>query len=198
MIKIKSKKGTVILIISSLAFLIAAILLLNVQSTSNNFMGNTEFVLIELSREGNNRVLFIEQAAKFSLAHALNDQPRAGQPLRVECGNKFDTFRSCEEKLKKSFGTSFEKYLTLFNEAYQSNLKLKDYTITVEPYGTDEKVEGINLKGVSNINIILDKENVKYQIKPNFSLKLNKQELQALSEREQNLEKQYKPKQPVS
>lgn len=171
--KIKTKKGAVILLMSSFAFLITVFLLANYQLKAD-FLGKKQAELLDAVSHGENALLYIDQIVKLSLAETWGSTHEGRMRQYVyseECRQSIDKFNSCKHPdFENDFKTIFTKNLKTFNQLYNQDLKYEDFEITIEPYGADE-LEGLEITGKAKSKIILKKENIQYSLLPNFHLK---------------------------
>lgn len=149
-----NKKATVVLLISSIGFLITALLFLDY---TNKFkVGELEFNLIETADKGEAVMFFLEQAAKNSLQEALEDKFE----LRKFCkANE----RSCKPKLKELFEKYFDDYIKMANENYGIALGY-DFS-----YSYSLENEQFEINGTSN-EIIFPGETFTYKIRHKFNV----------------------------
>jgi len=169
--KMKSKKGAVLLLMSSLAFLITVFLLANYQLKAE-FLGQKQAGLLNIAGKGENALLYIDQMAKLSLAETWGGQYGRVQPyvFSETCRKSVTIFNACASDFKERFKTVFTKNLAVFNQIYNQDFKYEDFNIEITPYGDEDVLEGLDVKGVTDKAIILQEDNIKYKIKPNFRI----------------------------
>lgn len=185
--KIKSKKGAVLLIMASLAFLFTVFLLANYQVKTGT-QGQKQVELLDIVRQGENSLIYIDQIAKLSLAETWNSKHEGRKRKYVfseECRGSKTIFDSCKSDFKKKFEDQFTAHLNTFNKLYKQNLKYEDFEVTIDSYGIAELgglVEGLEITGKANEKITIEKENIKYSIYPNFHIaRASIEELELLS-----------------
>lgn len=182
----RNKKGVVILLMTSVGFLIASLLLLEYQIKPKN-IGYLEYDIIKLGNEGQNKMFYIDKAAEYSLKQALETKSRNYKSLektytnrevcKLQLGacneNKLDCEINvkvlCEEEILKGFKIEMEKYLQILNSETGSNININDYTIRIKiQEGEKTNVEA---QGITTNFIKTKKGEIEYKIKPNFRIK---------------------------
>ena len=179
--KIQSKKGAVILLISSLAFLMTVFLLANYQLKAE-FLGQKQADLLDIASKGENALLYIDQMAEISLAETWKSKYGRQQPyiFSESCQESITVFNACSSDFKKAFESIFVKNMIVFNEIYKQDLKYKYFNIDVTPYGIKDSFEGLDVKGTATEKIIIKQDGIKYGITPNFHIRLSIEELDLL------------------
>lgn len=181
--RIKTKKGVVILLITSVGFLVASLLLMQYQIKPKN-IGDIEYDIIKLGNQGQSQMFYIDKAAEYSLNQALDTKSRNykssektytnREVCKLQLGvckeNKPDCEINmkvlCEEETLKSFKTEMGKYIQILNSETGNDLNINDYSIRIKIEGT--KVEA---QGITTNTLKAKKGDVEYKIKPNFRIK---------------------------
>jgi hypothetical protein len=185
-----NKKGTVLLLIASLGFLIASIWLMQSQIKPKN-IGTVEFDSLKLGNEGQNELFYIDQSAEYSLKNALEIKSRnykTGDKTytnREVCNLQLDACRDgkpdcktnlkvlCEDEVLKAFKDMFAQYLQTLNKETTTNIGIEDYQFETKTITSDTtaKIREIQIIG-RTIKTLQSKEgDVEYNIKPNFKTK---------------------------
>ncbi len=182
-----SKKGTILLLIASIGFLVASIWLMQVHIKPKN-TGNTEFDIVNLGNEGENYLYYIDRAAELSLQKALDVKSREYKTQektytnREVCNIQLDACKEgkpdcetnlklfCKDEMLKAFKENFDKYIKTFNEETGKQLDIRDYQFEIKT--TTTKTREIEITGKTNKALEEKKEGIEYSIKPNFRVKV--------------------------
>lgn len=78
------KKAAIILLSASLAFIIATVILLNGVKTEN-ILGSSQMSIFSVQKEGDLYLVYIDNAAKFSLAETIKITPSGSQDFYTLC-----------------------------------------------------------------------------------------------------------------
>ena len=184
--KIKSKKGAVILTMSALAFLLTVFLIANYQVKTSE-QGKRQAELLDIAEQGENALFYIDQMVRLSLAETwVSKSGREGKYVISE--GCVDIDFSCKSDFEGVFEFKFIKNLNIFNKVYKQDLKYlkkdekgesSNFEIVIKSYGARE-LEGLEIIGKSNKKIVIENKNMKYSILPNFHIKLSIEELNLL------------------
>lgn len=187
----KSKKGTILLLITSLGFLLASVWMMESQIKPQN-IGSIEFTVIKLGNEGQNNLWYIDKAAEYSLNNSLGIKSRnykseektytnqevcklqiqACREKKPGCETNLKLF--CEDEVSKAFKEFFTKYLDTFNKETNNNININDYEITVKVIQSEisAKLDEIEVVGKAAKNLQAKEGGVEYSIKPNFRTRI--------------------------
>jgi len=164
----KSKKGAVILLISSLGFLLTVILLSNFQ-VEIGMQGKRQADLLEMTYKGETALLYVDQMAKLSLAEAWSSKSRMQEYVISERCTTINTFNACKPDFERAFEFSFIRHLNNFNEIYDQDFKFEDFNIEITPYG-DNHLIGLDVVGNCDKKVVLSGKDIIYSVLPNFHL----------------------------
>jgi hypothetical protein len=156
------KKGAVVLIFSSLAFLIASLLFLNYSLEKKNI--DIYFDLVKVNDMSEKCLFFLDKTAKFALRDSLLE--KEGNKNYLDLFNKnSDYFKNVENKRKviTIFRNKFNKYSAGVNDVCGSEINIKDYEINLYNNKKD-----FTVVGKTETKIFFVEGNVTYSIHPNF------------------------------
>lgn len=158
-----NKKAAIILISASLAFFIASVIFLNTQLKTPNILGKTQIEMLNLDKEAELYLAYIENAAKFTLAETIKMYPDQ------------------EDKWPQHFKTAFSKHVTSFNKAYDQKIDMNNYKFEFESRSITRK-QAVEITGTSTDEIEIRKgENIVYMVKPSFKIQATLKELDELA-----------------
>lgn len=144
------KKGAVVLIFSSLAFLISSLLFLN--SSYEPKKSDVYFDLVEVNNDAEECLFLLDKVAKLSLRGALMET----------------NFKIKDEGSKRNFLNIFRKHFrkhdSIINDVCGSPISINSYEVV--PYGSKE--EGFTIKGVTKNKVSFFSGNVTYSVAPHF------------------------------
>ncbi|MFH1211262.1 MAG: hypothetical protein V1645_05110 [archaeon] len=181
------KKGTILLIIASLGFLIASIWLMQMQIKPKN-IGRIEFAATGIGNRAQDQMYYIDKAAEYSLNKALNVKSRTyqqGLTMKEICNIQLDQCQQgkpdcqanlklfCEDEVAKAFKEKFSEYLSELNTQTGSTLDANDYELTVKEISSNmtAKTRQIEILGKTTKTLKIKEEEIEYSIKPNFRAK---------------------------
>lgn len=184
----KGKKGTVLLLIASIGFLMACFWLMETQIKPRN-IGNIEYTIIKLAREEENNLYYIDKAAEYSLKEALEVKSRtyqSGFTTKQICNLQLDACQEgkpdceknlklfCEDEIEKGFREKFAKYLQTLNTEKGSNLGINDYEFKAKAVTSDmtTKIKEIEITGKTGKKLRAAEGDVEYSVNPNFKVKI--------------------------
>lgn len=187
----KNRKGTVLLLIASIGFLIASVWLMQSEIKPKN-IGSIEFAVLELGNSGQNNLYYIDVSAEYSLINALEIKSRnyqsqqktytnkevcnlqldACQKGATDCKTNLKLF--CEDEIEKAFRERFSKYLENLNKETKNELSIKDYQLEIKTITSEmtTKVREIEVVGKTEKTIKTKEGNIEYSIKPNFRVRV--------------------------
>lgn len=143
---LKSRKAMFVLIVSSIAFLIASIFFFSnigyTRAGKDLYFGQSSRDIFYTYYEAENMLMYIDYAAKYSLDYALESP----------------------ENLEMRFKHRFNQYLKEFEKLYKIDLELKSYTFSFSK-------DGVIGNCKKSIPIINEKKGINYTFKPNFEIK---------------------------
>jgi hypothetical protein len=178
------KKGTVLLLIASLGFLIASIWLMEMQIKPKN-IGKIEYSLIELGNKGIDQMYYTDKAAQYSLKNALEIKSRTyqqGLTIKQICNLQLDECQQgkadcqtnlklfCKDELEKAFKEEFSKYLGNLIIQTGSEVLITDYQFEITEITSNmtAKTREIEITGKTTKTLQGKAESIEYKIKPNF------------------------------
>ena len=181
------KKGTVLLLIASLGFLIASIWLMEMQIKPKN-IGKIEYASIELGNKGVDQMYYIDKAAEYSLKNVLEIKSRTyqqGLTIKQICNLQLDECQQgkadcqanlklfCKDELENAFKTEFSKYLGNLIIQTGSDVLVNDYRFEIKEITSNmtAKTREIEITGKTTKNLQGKAEGIEYKIKPNFRVK---------------------------
>ncbi len=185
-----NKKGTILLLMASLGFLVASIWLMQSQIKPKN-IGEIEFNAIQLGNKAENNLFYIDRAAQHSLKKALDVKSRNYQSQdktytnKEVCNLHIDVCKEkkpnceanlkifCQDEVTNAFKQIFTKYLEIFNKETGSKIEITDYEIEARiiTYEMTEKVREIEIIAKTTKEIKTKEGDVEHSIKPNFRTK---------------------------
>ncbi|MBU4501484.1 MAG: hypothetical protein KKA79_02750 [Nanoarchaeota archaeon] len=172
------KKGTVVLLISSLSFLLIVFLLADYQLNSN-YLGQNEIEVIAIADEAESALFYIDQMIKLSIAETWgNTYGRINSTLDAEKGYMFadrcrtlTDFGACKSDFEIEFRNSvLLRNIARFNELYSQDFKTGDFDIEIKSYGSNDNLEGLEIIGTTDKKIEIDKDGIIYKIAPKFHI----------------------------
>ncbi|MEM4244721.1 MAG: hypothetical protein QW404_00085 [Candidatus Nanoarchaeia archaeon] len=185
-----NKKGTILLLMASLGFLIASIWLMQSQIKPKN-IGEIEFNTIQLGNKAENNLFYIDRAAEHSLKKALDIKSRnyqsatktytnkevcnlhidACKDKKPDCETNLKIF--CQDEVVNAFKQTFTKYLEILNTETGSNVEIADYKIEARVITSEmtEKIREIEIIAKTTKDIKTKEGEVEHSIKPNFKAK---------------------------
>jgi len=183
----KRKKGTVLLLIASIGFLMATFWLMQTQIKPRN-IGNIEYTMMKLARQEENNLYYIDRAAGYSLQEALEVKSRtyqSGFTTKQVCNLQLDICKEgkpdcetnlrmfCENEVEKGFRANFAKYLQTLNTETGSKLGIDDYQIKAKAVTseTTNKIREIEVIGIATKKLQAAEGDIEYSIKPNFKVR---------------------------
>lgn len=181
-----NKKAAIILLTSSLAFIVATVMLLDsIKLTS--VIGTNQMSLIDLPKEESVYMAYLEVGAKFALAETMRVMPSSYEDMYTACNMGKE---SCKE-VPVYFKAAFKKHVNSFNKAYEKNLKqilnIDDYEFKSRILTIDNK-RVIELVGVSKEKAWINKnENLSYGFYPSFKILADLETLNEMSKTTENM-----------
>lgn len=170
-----NKKAAIILISASLAFFIASVIFLNTQLKTPNILGEAQLEILNLPKEAELYMAYIENAAKFALAETMKMNPPNQKDFYTLCSTGDEL---CND-LPQYFKATFSKHIKSFNKAYDQKIDISNYKF--ESMSITRK-QAIETTGVSTDKIKIKKgENIVYMVEPNFKIQATLEELNELS-----------------
>ncbi|MFH1332136.1 MAG: hypothetical protein ABIH63_02525 [archaeon] len=186
-----SKKGTIILLIASIGFLIASIWLMQVHLKPRN-IGSVEFTALKLGNQGQNHLYYIDKAAEYSLSNALDVKSRnyktqekvytnrevchlqldACREGKADCETNLKLF--CEDEVLKAFKENFAQYIQIFSRETEQKLDVNDYEFQIKTITSEmtTKIRDIEVTGKTTTELKEEEGGVKYSMTPNFKVKV--------------------------
>lgn len=197
-----SKKGTVILLMSSLAFLLIVFLLGDYQLKAD-YLGQRELEVISIADEAESALLYIDQMMRISIAETWGETYGRYDPkydikkyiFAERCRSLID-FAACKSDFERAFKSPvFQKNLKHFNKLYNQDFKVEDFSIEIKPYGSDYLLEGLEIIGFSEKKLKFEFEDLTYQINPSFHIeRFTIGEMDLLTGKSEALKKQQEEK----
>ncbi len=114
------RKATIVLLVSSIGFLVTALLLLNHNIRLET--GKMHLELLGTAAEGEQLLFFLDKSAEYALEGAVAD-------VKDFC---IENERGCENKLKERFEQHFSSYVNLANAEYGAEFGVEDYELDYE------------------------------------------------------------------
>ena len=154
------KKGTIILLIASLSFLVTTALFFNAEVKSFR-IASAEYQLIGMSYDAEKVMLYLDLAAKAALKDAVRDN-------RELCKN----IKDCEGIVLERFIPQFRVYTGMLNNEFKLDIDIAKYNFKLmarESRTTDIK-QDLEFIGTYNGKLALKKKDITYSIRPNFSV----------------------------
>jgi hypothetical protein len=154
------KKGTIILLIASLSFLVTTALFFNAE-VKRLEIASAQYQVIGMSYNAEKIMLYIDLAAKAALKDALKDN-------RALCRD----IKKCEAVVLERFIPQFMAYTGMLNNEFKLDIDTGKYNfklIARESRTTGIK-QDIELIGTYSSKLALKKKDVIYSIRPNFNV----------------------------
>ncbi len=187
-----SKRGTILLLITSVGFLLASFWLMQTQIKPKN-IGEVEFTILKIGNEAGNNMFYIDKAAEYSLESALEIKSRSyksGEKTYTNkevCNLQLDACKEgkqdcktnlklfCEDEVLKGFKEKFGKYLEVINKKTNNRLDANDYEfeVTAEESEVTTKIRVIEIRGRATRSLQLKDGDVQSNIKPSFRVKVS-------------------------
>ncbi len=140
-----NKKAVAILLISAVGFLIASVAFYAYGFKSipggeqTRYLGSNGMNVFDVYHKSDSMMVYIDMAAEMALDKAKEEKS--------------------EEAVLRVFSSEFGSYLDTFNLEYGTDLKVIDYSLTLDNTG---------IKGVCNKQLTIKQDNIKYSFRPNF------------------------------
>lgn len=186
----KFKKGTILLLIASLGFLVASIWMIQTQLKPKN-IGDIQFAVLDLGNGGQDKLFYIDKAVEYSLKNALEIKSRiyksqektytnkevcnlqldACKEKKPDCETNLKLF--CNDEVEKGFKESFTKYLEILNAETNNKLEINDYQFEIKTITSEimTKAREIEITGKTTKTLKSKEGDVGYSINPNFRVR---------------------------
>ncbi len=185
-----NKKGTILLLITSIGFLLAIFWLMQTQVKPKN-IGEVEFTILKIGNEAENNMFYIDKAAEYSLQSALEIKSRSyksGEKTYTNkevCNLQLDACKEgksdcktnlklfCEDEVLKGFKEKFGKYLDILNKKTNNKLDASDYEfeVTAKESEITTKIREIEITGKATKSLQSKEGEFESNIKLNFRAK---------------------------
>ena len=140
-----NKRGAVLLLATSIAFLIAVVIFFSYSESGGKVsVGAVEEEIFSLYSEAHEALDFIDFAAQHSA-------------LRT------DWQEEPAERSIEHFKSAFENHIESFNKVFSQKLSIDDYSF---------EIEGCELKGIASKDIIFKSAHAEYSVAPNFHIRI--------------------------
>ena len=158
------KRGTVVLIFSSLAFLVTSLLFLNSVVEKRNT--NAYFDLVEANHNAENCLFLLDKTSKFALKDSLLEK-ESGETYYDLIKKNPSYLRDVDNKrnFESVFIGKFNKYNKAVNEVCGTEVVVKADEITIY---TNNKDGSISIARKTENKISFSSGSVKYSVNPNF------------------------------
>lgn len=137
-----NRRGFVLLSMCAIGFLIAIVVFYQSVGTQmpgdSNYLGEKEVLIYNIYAQGEEMLFFIDTIA----LHSINKA-------------------KITENVDSNFEDNFQSYLVQFNEFYDQELNIEDYTFII----TSKEVAG-----VSSEPLIIQTNGIEYKVDPNFRI----------------------------
>ncbi len=185
-----NKRGTILLLITSVGFLLASFWLMQTQIKPKN-IGDVEFTILKIGNEAGNNMFYMDKAAEYSLKSALEIKSRSyksGEKTYTNkevCNLQLDACKEgkqdcktnlklfCEDEVLKGFKEKFGKYLEIMNKKTNNKLDADGYEfeVTAKESEVTTKIREIEIRGKATKSLQSKEGDVQSSIKPSFRVK---------------------------
>jgi len=184
---LKNKRAAIFLTFVSIFLMVALLYFYTNYGTKDEFklknLGKVQLEILETYQEAEKALLYIDLSAKYSAYKTIHNLARVGGSFNdLECGKNNDfTLWNNQDKdcfpenkaIYSEFTTNFNSNLNKYLEKYEESDLKENEKLKIPLNNYDLLFKDKQLIGIATQNLIINKKNINYSIKPSFNIDID-------------------------